>query len=89
MRFWASLSRLPVSASRRPGVVDETSLLSSLRHLGIKALSSGPTVPQKPTVSPQPGTVTPYSHHVLLRLAPPAGQPIGTREIWWPSILEK
>lgn len=47
------------------------------------------TTPLKPTVSAQPGSVTPYSHHVLVRLPPAADQPLRQTEIWWPPVVEK
>lgn len=51
--------------------------------------SSARAQPVKPTVPPTPGSVLPYAHHVLLRIAPPASHAGQTGDTWWPPVLER
>lgn len=46
-------------------------------------------LPMKPTISAQPGTVKPYSHHVMIRIPPPPDHAPADNSIWWPPVIEK
>ena len=50
------------------------------------ALASGVMKPVQPA---QPGTVSPYTHHVMLRIPQPPGNSPTDDSIWWPPVMEK
>lgn len=43
----------------------------------------------KPVQPAQPGTVSPYTHHVMLRIPQPSGHEPKDSSIWWPPVMEK